>query len=69
VNKAEAIIGYQTAMTAFKQLRNKGGITDNDLVEISRLMATKYGLSNRSLYLESNLLYAKERVSNSTKKG
>ena len=69
MNKSDAIIGYQTAMTAFKQLRNKGSISDNDLVEINRLMAAKYGLSNRSLYLESNLLSGKGRVTNSTKKG
>jgi len=69
MSKEEAVLRYKAAMSVFKQWLANGVITHDDLLEINTIIAEKYGLSIRSIYLENDLLCKEKRVSNGTAKG
>ena len=62
MNNADAILRYKTSMAVFKQWRDTGIISDDDLRAIDTVIAQKYGLSMRSIFLEHNLLCGENRA-------
>ena len=56
ISKENAILRYKAAMAVFKRWLAEGAISDADLLEITTILARKYGLSTRSIFLENNLL-------------
>lgn len=69
MTKDEAILCYKASMSVFKKWLSDGAITESDLLAIDTMLAKKYGLSSRSIYLEYDLLCGEKRVIDSTVKG
>ena len=69
MNKEEAIIRYKASMSVFKNWFLDGVITEADLLTINTMLAQKYGLSSRSIFLEKDLLCKENRVIYGTAKG
>jgi len=69
MSKDEAILRYKASMSVFKKWLTDGAITESDLLAIDSMLAKKYGLSSRSIYLEYDLLCGEKRVMNGTAKG
>jgi len=53
MSKEDAILHYRTAMAVFRNWLDNGVITSIDLLNISAALARKYGLSTRSIFLET----------------
>lgn len=53
MSKEDAILHYRTAMTVFRNWLDNGVITNVELLNISADLARKYGLSARSIFLET----------------
>lgn len=51
MSKDEAILRYKMAMAVFKSWLLEGVISDADLQAINAMLAQKYGLSSRSIFL------------------
>ena len=62
MGKDEAIFSYKASMALFKSWRDNGVISDADLLAIDRTLAQKYGLSKRSIFLETDLLCKENRA-------
>ena len=69
MSKGDAILRYKTAMSIFKNWRSTGVISATDLLEINTILAQKYGLSSRSIFLENDLLCKENRGIYGTVKG
>ena len=69
MSKEDAILRYKTAMSIFKNWRSTGVISVTDLLEINTILAQKYGLSTRSIFLENDLLCEENRGIYGTVKG
>ena len=69
MSKADAILRYKTAMSIFKNWLATGVISATDLLEINTILAQKYGLSTRSIFLENDLLCKENRGIYGTVKG
>ena len=69
MSKEEAILRYKTAMSVFKKWLSDGVISADDLLEIDTMLAQKYGLSTRSIFLENDLLCEENRGIYGTVKG
>ena len=69
MSKADAILRYKTAMSIFKNWLATGIISATDLLEINTILAQKYGLSMRSIFLENDLLCEENRGIYGTVKG
>ena len=69
MSKVDAILRYKTAMSIFKNWLATGVISATDLLEINTILAQKYGLSTRSIFLEIDLLCEENRGIYGTAKG
>ena len=69
MSKGDAIFRYKTAMSIFKNWLATGVISATDLLEIDTILAQKYGLSSRSIFLENDLLCKENRGIYGTVKG
>ena len=69
MSKEDAILRYKAAMSVFKNWLATGVISDTDLLEINTILAQKYGLSSRSIFLENDLLCEENRGIYGTVKG
>ena len=69
MSKGDAILRYKTAMSIFKNWLATGVISATDLLEINTILAQKYGLSTRSIFLENDLLCEENRGIYGTVKG
>ena len=69
MNKEDAILHYKAAITVFKNGLVTGVISVTDLLEINTILAQKYGLSTRSIFLENDLLCRENRGIYGTVKG
>ena len=69
MSKVDAILRYKTAMSIFKNWLATGVISATDLLEINTILAHKYGLSTRSIFLENDLLFEDNRGIYGTVKG
>ena len=69
MSKEDAILRYKTAMSIFKNWLATGVISATDLLEINTILAQKYGLSTRSIFLENDLLCEENRGIYGTVKG
>ena len=69
MSKVDAILRYKTAMSIFKNWLATGVISATDLLEINTILAQKYGLSTRSIFLENDLLCEENRGIYGTVKG
>ena len=69
MSKYDAILRYKTSMSIFKKWLADGVITEADLLAVNAILAEKYGLSSRSIFLENDLLYVKNRVIYGAAKG
>ena len=69
MSKEDAILHYKTAMAVFKNWLAAGVISGADLLEIDTMLAQKYGLSSRSIFLENDLLCKENRGIYGTVKG
>ena len=69
MSKGDAIFRYKTAMSIFKNWLATGVISVTDLLEINTILAQKYGLSTRSIFLENDLLCEENRGIYGTVKG
>ena len=69
MSKEDAILHYKAAVAVFKNWRSTGVISATDLLEINTILAQKYGLSSRSIFLENNLLCEENRGIYGTVKG
>ena len=69
MSKEDGILRYKTAMAVFKNWLATGVISATDLVEINTILAQKYGLSTRSIFLENDLLCEENRGIYGTVKG
>ena len=69
MSKEDAILRYKVSMTVFKNWFAAGIISKADLLEIGTLLAQKYGLSTRSIFLENDLLCNENRGIYGTVKG
>ena len=69
MSKVDAILRYKTAMSIFKNWLATGVISGTDLLEINTILAQKYGLSSRSIFLENYLLCEENRGIYGTVKG
>lgn len=56
MSKDEAILRYKTSMSVFRKWLSDGAITEADLMDINTMLASKYGLSSCSIFLENDLL-------------
>jgi hypothetical protein len=62
MSKDEAILRYKTSMAVFKEWLAEGVISESDLLAIDTMLAQKYGLSSRSIFLENDLLCKENRA-------
>ena len=69
MSKEDAILRYKASMVVFKNWLATGMISDTDLLEINTILAQKYGLSTRSIFLENDLLFEDNRGIYGTVKG
>ena len=69
MSKVDAILRYKTAMSIFKNWLATGVISATDLLVINTILAQKYGLSTRSIFLENDLLCEENRGIYGTVKG
>ena len=69
MSKGDAILRYKAAMSIFNYWRSTGVISATDLLEIDTILAQKYGLSSRSIFLENDLLCKENRGIYVTVKG
>ena len=69
MSKGDAILRYKAAMSIFKNWLATGVISATDLLEINTILAQKYGLSTRSIFLENDLLCKENRGIYGTVKG
>ena len=69
MSKGDAILRDKTAMSIFKNWLATGVISATDLLEIDTILAQKYGLSSRSIFLENDLLCKENRGIYGTVKG
>ena len=69
MSKADAILRYKASMAVFKSWLAAGVISDADQLEINTILAQKYGLSTRSIFLENDLLCEENRGIYGTVKG
>ena len=69
MSKEEAILRYKAAMAVFKSWFAEGVISDDDLLAIDTMLAQKYGLSSRSIFLENDLLCKEKGAIYGTAKG
>ena len=69
MSKGDSILRYKTAMSIFKNWLATGVISATDLLEINTILAQKYGLSTRSIFLENDLLCEENGGINGTVKG
>ena len=69
MSKDEAILRYKASMSVFKKWLDGGVITQADLRSIDTMLAQKYGLSSRSIFLEKDLLCKENGVIYGTAKG
>ena len=69
MSKEDAILRYKASMAIFKNWLATGVISATDLLEINTILAQKYGLSTRSIFLENNLLCKDNRGIYGTVKG
>ena len=69
MSKEDAILHYKAAMAVFKNWLAADVISDADLLEIETMLAQKYGLSTRSIFLENDLLCEENRGIYGTVKG
>ena len=69
MNKEDAILHYKASMAIFKNWLATGVISATDLLEIDTILAQKYGLSSRSIFLENDLLCKENRGIYGTVKG
>lgn len=53
MSKEDAILHYRTAMAVFRNWLDNGVITNVEFLNISADLARKYGLSTRSIFLET----------------
>jgi len=52
MSKDEAVLRYKASMAVFKKWLSDGIISDAELLAIGAMLAEKYGLSSRSIFLE-----------------
>ena len=52
MNKEDAILRYKASMAVFKNWLAADVFSATDLLEINTILAQKYGLSSRSIFLE-----------------
>ena len=69
MSKGDAILRYKAAMAVFKNGLATGVISVTDLLKINTILAQKYGLSTRSIFLENDLLCEENRGIYGTVKG
>ena len=69
MNKEASILHYKASMAIFKNWLATGVISATDLLEINTILAQKYGLSTRSIFLENDLLFEDNRGIYGTVKG
>ena len=69
MNKEASILHYKASMAIFKNWLATGVISATDLLEINTILAQKYGLSTRSIFLENDLLCEENRGIYGTVKG
>ena len=69
MSKEDALLHYKAAMAVFKNWLATGVISATDLLEINTILAQKYGLSTRSIFLENDLLCEENRGIYGTVKG
>lgn len=69
MSKEDAILRYKASMAVFKNWLAEGVISAADLLKIDTILAQKYGLSSRSIFLENDLLYKENRGIYGTAKG
>ena len=69
MSKEDAILRYKASMAIFKNWLATGVISATDLLEINTILAQKYGLSSRSIFLENDLLCKENRGIYGTVKG
>jgi hypothetical protein len=69
MNKYEAIFRYKASMALFHRWLSEGVISTSDLAAMDAALAQKYGLSNKSIYRENNLLCKENGVIYSSAKG
>ena len=69
MSKEDAILRYKASMAIFKNWLATGVISATDLLEINTILAQKYGLSTRSIFLENDLLCEENRGIYGTVKG
>ena len=69
MSKEDSILHYKASMAVFKNWLAGGVISDADLLEINTILAQKYGLSTRSIFLENDLLSEEIRGIYGTVKG
>ena len=69
MNKEASILHYKASMAIFKNWLATGVISTTDLLEINTILAQKYGLSTRSIFLENDLLCKENRGIYGTVKG
>ena len=69
MSKGDAILRYKAAMSIFKNWLATGVISATDLLEINTILAQKYDLSTRSIFLENDLLCEENRGIYGTAKG
>lgn len=62
MDKDEAILRYKASMSVFKNWLSDGVISPDDLRLISTTLASKYGLSSSSIFLENDLLCKEKRA-------
>ena len=69
MSKEDSILHYKASMAIFKNWLATGVISATDLLEIDTILAQKYGLSSRSIFLENDLLSEEIRGIYGTVKG
>ena len=69
MNNGDALLRYKASMAIFKNWLATGVISATDLLEINTILAQKYGLSTRSIFLENDLLCEENRGIYGTVKG
>ena len=62
MNKHDAVLRYNAAMTVFKNWEESGFISKEELLAIDTITAEKYGLSLSSIYRRNNLQCAENRA-------
>ena len=69
MSKEDAILRYKASMAVFKNWLAADVFSATDLLEINTILAQKYGLSTRSIFLENDLLCEENRGIYGTVKG